>query len=385
MSEGTLFEASEPVDLHLLNDHRKGEHPQRSHGSWSDNNPFESKRAKRMGKTPGKEGGGPEKGTSKPQKIGEAKNKAVVGGGPETVDLFDKRPPGDAHFVLGQKDGKPVEVYWSPSDNTLVDGRAVTAEHTDTTGALEGKYIPESSMAAFTRVPSLQPKPEHFERLAEAFPGLQRVRWRGDMFEKDEAGVFAKPKPLDVTNTQRAVEQAEKATGRKSNWNGKLKVKKMASMGVKNWDSSISLNKPTADSRLGDGPRTLLHEAFHSVSNGLTTSTYVPWRGWEEGAVEGATRAFLDDAQPAIVPGLGKSSTPPMGSYDNYVNAYEEMREKLGTTPKEFYSELLNVPLKDRRQHLIDKGERFDKLSEKTAWENMVIDHSKVLGKGQVY
>lgn len=38
------------VDLHLLNDRRKGNHPQRSHGSWSSKNPFDSKRAKRLGK-----------------------------------------------------------------------------------------------------------------------------------------------------------------------------------------------------------------------------------------------------------------------------------------------------------------------------------------------
>lgn len=148
----------------------------------------------------------------------------------------------------------------------------------------------------------------------------------------------------------------EQRLSRRSRWNGEVKLTSASdNYGQALWSGSISIDHTVAQTDLRW--RTLIHEALHHFSTGLTPTTYFELPGWEEGVVEQLQRVLRDE----ILLSVGISfALPIFETIENShkVNKYIEVLEPLRTALREptpgFYEVLLASPLKNRPASIID-------------------------------
>ncbi len=130
--------------------------------------------------------------------------------------------------------------------------------------------------------------------------------------------------------------------------------------GKMSWQGNISINRRLALSELRW--RTEIHEALHTLSEGLTPSNYLDMTGWEEGVVEQLQRSL----RPAILAKVGVKVQESVflaveqgHEYNLYIAALENLRETLGLPEREFYVRLLETPLMQRPMNVIAAGQKL--------------------------
>src|SRR5438128_374754 len=130
---------------------------------------------------------------------------------------------------------------------------------------------------------------------------------------------------------ERLVIEVEEFTGLHSNWNGEIALSEDISVGgspsyiaVKEWQCAIRINMAAIDE--ASLPGTLIHEVVHSVSAGLSTTTFRQNVGFEEGVAEMVTRLIM----PHALERLGIDSGPPREKFLDFVAALEELRRLSG-------------------------------------------------------
>lgn len=165
----------------------------------------------------------------------------------------------------------------------------------------------------------------------------------------------------------RVVAEVERMTGLHSRWNGGVTVldDRTAAMfspepysAKKEWICSITV--VTSVARAEGRWRTLIHEALHSVSVGLTPQSFLLFPYWEEAVVESLQRLY----RPSILKRLGLALTEEVFAateaewrYAAPVNALRRIMAELpGLTEREFLERLLRVPLASRKATVFGWG-----------------------------
>lgn len=147
----------------------------------------------------------------------------------------------------------------------------------------------------------------------------------------------------------------EQRLSRRSRWNGEANLTSASdNYGQARWDGSIRLNRNLAQTELRW--RTMIHEALHHLSVGLTPTSYSDLRGWEEGTVEQLQRLIRNEVLDALA-----VSVPPNIFYDaerqhrlnGFVTALEELRQLLKADADSFYLNLLAIPVNERPAEVI--------------------------------
>lgn len=160
----------------------------------------------------------------------------------------------------------------------------------------------------------------------------------------------------------RVVAEVEQLTGLRSRWNGSVITLGAATAAVlarepffarKDWSCAITVLDPvtTVPGRW----RTLIHEALHSVSAGLTAQSYTQFSLWEEAVVENLQRLY----RPAILRSLGVDAPEALFQAEEgnwrFNTALEAMLQigaalaETGMSQTEFLERLLRTPLADRK------------------------------------
>ena len=173
------------------------------------------------------------------------------------------------------------------------------------------------------------------------------------------------PKEREETITEeiaRVVAEVERMTGLRSRWNGSVTVlddrtaamfSREAFFARKDWSCAITVLDPvaTAPSRW----RTLIHEALHSVSVGLTVRSYAQAALWEEAIVENLQRLY----RPVLLRSLGVDVPETLFEAEEvnwrFAPALAAMLRisvalaETGIFETQFLERLLRTPLTDRK------------------------------------
>lgn len=155
------------------------------------------------------------------------------------------------------------------------------------------------------------------------------------------------------------VEVVTEITGLTSRWSGRAElVSEVPYKGLKSFSCLFRLRADLANDPLRW--RTLIHEALHAVSVGLSVPDYQRFRGWEEGVVEQLQRLHRGQ----ILGRLGVAHDEAVYQQEEaahrfnvYIDALEQLRSALeiGETAP-FYLDLLRAPLGDRSSLALRRG-----------------------------
>ncbi|MEM4406548.1 MAG: phage minor head protein [Candidatus Methanomethylicaceae archaeon] len=175
-----------------------------------------------------------------------------------------------------------------------------------------------------------------FQYYLKSFEQLGEDRAR--LLRSARAGIEGLSKSELLKEAQRINELISSLTGKPGRWTGELYVVPKEKMGKYfgfcDWDNSVVLRE--------DCTRyTLLHELFHTHSTGLSPNSYVAYSMIEEGTVEALTYFYQREI-------LGQRYFNDFLVYRSAVEDLEKMRKATGASAKEFYVELLKVPLPAR-------------------------------------
>ncbi len=129
-----------------------------------------------------------------------------------------------------------------------------------------------------------------------------------------------------------------------STWSGKLNIDdflytREGTYGIKEWDGAITI----AGDKIEE--KTLIHELIHARSKGVSIGSYSNHTSLEEGFVD----LFANE--------ICKKYDIPLGTsqgYKHWTDAIEELAEKLGKSSYDYSKEMLEIPLDDRRDKVID-------------------------------
>ena len=156
----------------------------------------------------------------------------------------------------------------------------------------------------------------------------------------------------DMRTIQYHVEQA---TGLLSRWNGTVDFTSEVNIddlpvfiARKEWNCGITLHLTVLDNPglLG----TLIHEMLHSVSVGMTPSSFAKYAGFEEGVIEWFTRQL--GPQIASITNAGTPFTQ-RTAFGPYVEALEHLRAMTMQNDQNFYLQLLQTPLSERHSTVV--------------------------------
>jgi len=175
------------------------------------------------------------------------------------------------------------------------------------------------------------------------------------------------PFPKIRQEVQAVVTAVENRTGLRSRWNGQLNVVDQATADFlshqrfnakKEWSCGITVVEGiTEDDRRW---RTLIHEALHSVSVGLTESDYSRYRGWEEGIVEWLQRCYRPDVLRSLHVRISEAFFVELEKdwlYEPYIDALERIAGQIAEVPAQmFFEKLLQTPLKERAAFVLSWG-----------------------------
>lgn len=147
------------------------------------------------------------------------------------------------------------------------------------------------------------------------------------------------------------IQVLEDILGRPSRWNGKAYLARSLSFGgAAHYDGSISISE-YADADPDLRWRTMIHEALHTFSPQYSHPQYIATRGWEEGVVEQMQRLLRSQVLAALqvsVHEMALAEAEANHSYNVYITALEDLRDRLGDSPMSFYRLLLATPLPER-------------------------------------
>ena len=146
--------------------------------------------------------------------------------------------------------------------------------------------------------------------------------------------------------------------GRASRWSGLVLITDDPNIrGAKPFRCDIVINAGLVGR--AERWRTLIHEMLHTFSEGYYPLDYMAFRGWEEGVVEQLQRIL----RPVVLTELGVkvdeavfAAVETGHEYAEYVQALEEIRQVLNEEAVLFYSRLLIVPIRERRQLVFEQG-----------------------------
>lgn len=429
--EEEVDDLSEAVDLHLgTADRRKGGHPQKSHGSWSPNNPFTSARVRKA------KGGltirrsrpddpvmrDRETGTlyERPKKVrakGPAPKKIAdvqKSYGDGTVPIYDRPLPewgtdtemriykvpdrSDTESVhlqykygayfFNQMDGSPwrgeLEAgggYASRVGNVHHNTRRVpdpTSRVPDMGGGPPTKRIPDPTSIEYTG-PVNALDSGMMRQIAEAFPTAQKLEASFDREtylrkKSPEGDTFELAPYVENKDLVPMVKFAEKKTGLKSNWTGRLTIGRADFVAAWGADPNtpyyqhLLLNARYAQGNMdGYVQKAMLHESLHSVSPGLTNEDYLnEGPGWEEAFVEGYSRHLWPELIPELRKEMGEDAPGyermlqrgrEANAYPAYVREAERAMRALEMEPDDFYRWMMRMPITGRKEALRKAGE----------------------------
>lgn len=159
----------------------------------------------------------------------------------------------------------------------------------------------------------------------------------------------------------RIVAALESLLQRRSRWTGVVSLSDDAAIyGKVSWGGDIAVARDLIAENFRW--RTLIHEALHTFSEGLTPSRYADLPGWEEGTVEQAQRLLRREVLSHIgvsVPEDVFRSGDMRHRYNPYVDALEGLRQTLNHPSSEFFLPLLNVALRDRPGYVIGEAQKL--------------------------
>jgi len=159
----------------------------------------------------------------------------------------------------------------------------------------------------------------------------------------------------------------EATTGLRSRWNGTVRVVDATTASLlsptpffakKEWGCGITLLETTLGN---DGLwRSLLHEALHSVSVGLTEQSYQQFAPWEEAVVEGLQRILRPEFSLHLGIVLDESRLEGVEAIWRYNSAVEAVqriaRERPEMSLQEFLEQMLGTRLPDRPAFAFEWG-----------------------------
>lgn len=166
---------------------------------------------------------------------------------------------------------------------------------------------------------------------------------------------------------QQIVTFAEAMTGLRSRWNGFVQVVDADTAALmfpvpffakKDWNCGITVLQSLLSS---DGRwRSLLHEALHSVSVGLTEGSYNQFAPWEEAVVESLQRLY----RPFLLQQIGVNAdesrfaaTESAWRFNPAVDALRRIASERPEVPAQtFLEEMLRMPLPDRPAFAFEWG-----------------------------
>jgi hypothetical protein len=151
------------------------------------------------------------------------------------------------------------------------------------------------------------------------------------------------------------VGEVERLTGPESRWNGRVEIHddpnvagQPAFRAMKAWSCSVIVHRSVADDP--GSLRSLVHEAVHSVSAGMTREAFDRFRGYEEGVAEWITRAI----GPAVTRALQFDvSFEARDAFDDLIQLLEMLRDVTGLGAEAFYFGLLRTPLAERERTVV--------------------------------
>lgn len=104
---------------------------------------------------------------------------------------------------------------------------------------------------------------------------------------------------------------------------------------------------------------TLIHEALHTISAGYVPTDYRNFPGWEEGVVERLQRVY----RLTVLGRLGVSVEDELfrvseekHNYNKYIQALEGVRLILNIADADFYTNLLQTPIRSRFGYVYGLG-----------------------------
>lgn len=167
--------------------------------------------------------------------------------------------------------------------------------------------------------------------------------------------------------TRRLVLVVEEVTGLRSRWNGTVRIIDVATAALtsqtpffakKEWSCGITVVETTLNSERRW--RSLLHEALHSVSVGLTEPDYHRFHLREEAIVEMLQRMY----RPMLFRRLGLTiaesqfrAVEENWRYNRAIGALAQVAAERPDVPqRDFLEELLRTPLPDRPAYTFDWG-----------------------------
>lgn len=142
-------------------------------------------------------------------------------------------------------------------------------------------------------------------------------------------------------------------TGLPSRWSGTVELVATTEFyGKKPFNCDILIRTSLADDPVRW--RTLIHEAIHAFSVGLTRTDYSQFTGWEEGVVEQSQRllrkTLLQNLNVVVADEVFQQKEVDH-AYNGYIQALEGLRQVVSPAhepPELFYKTLLATPLKAR-------------------------------------
>jgi hypothetical protein len=173
-------------------------------------------------------------------------------------------------------------------------------------------------------------------------------------------------------------------TGLPSRWTGKVElVSGTAYKGCKPFSCDIRIARGLADQETRWS--TLIHEALHAVSIGLTTWDYKDCRGWEEGVVEMLQRVLRQRVLAQIGIRVDEAVFQREDAthiYAPYLEALEQLRTVVGMADDQFCIALLRTPLRERPGYIRSIGLKLSgkermRFLEIVGQARMVLDRSR--------
>jgi hypothetical protein len=321
----------------------------------------------------------------------ESVTEARVLGKTQTYPVYDNPAPlkgKPLNFAIGTKDGKPKSLFWDRgSEGEIVIGPKKDEEFDNTadliTGFHDGAGFTLADKGSFSDRRPLSEGEKR--RIAQELPDAVFVRANGKGY-RSRGGKLGEMKDLTKDDARKVKDHLEKAVNMPSNWNGDLekgivirKVDgtpmdvKIKANGIKHHKSSIGLAENVIGGKIG--PHTLTHEMFHSLSPDKEGGGFIGNKGYEEGVVEMNARHHTPEVARTLFPDASDAEIEAYGNvghaYDEYTEPLEEMRKALNIAkPRQFYRDLLALPVQDRSDYMRELGRNNPEFEKKfPAWD----------------
>jgi hypothetical protein len=168
-----------------------------------------------------------------------------------------------------------------------------------------------------------------------------------------------------TAETEGVVRTVSELTILPTRWNGSARlVDEGGFLARKRWQCDIEIDRSIVNK--DERWPTLVHEAIHSVSAGLTREAYNKMRGWEEGPAENLQRIILSEVMQRLGITVDQGVVAERIAshvFNPFNEAIEEIRIALSegghvVEPVQFYISLIGIPLIDRPGYVLALGSK---------------------------